>query len=94
MLLTKVVNSKGLTGRMKVAITGATGLVGANLAEACLARGWSVRATRRRTSNTAHLESMDIEWVEAPLSDQEALNPAFEGCDAVFPCAAAVSCCA
>ena len=91
MLLTKGVDSKGLTGLMKVAITGATGLVGANLAEACLERGWSVRATRRRTSTTAHLEALDIEWVEAPLSDQEALTAAFEGCDAVFHCAAAVS---
>ena len=91
MLLTKSVDQQGITGRMKVAITGATGLVGANLAEACLARGWSVRATRRRTSATAHLADLDIEWVEAPLSDQDALTTAFTGCDAVFHCAAAVS---
>ncbi len=76
---------------MQVAITGATGLVGSNLAQACLERGWTVRATRRRSSRAAHLAHLDIQWVDADLSDEESLRAAFSGCNAVFHCAAAVS---
>jgi dihydroflavonol-4-reductase len=76
---------------MKVAITGATGLVGANLAEACLKAGHTVRATRRKTSKTGHLAHLDIDWVEADLGDEGSLKKAFEGAEAVFHCAAAVS---
>lgn len=76
---------------MLAAITGATGLVGANLAEALLAAGHRVRATRRATSRLEHVADLDIQWVEAPLSDTEALTRTFDGADAVFHCAAAVT---
>jgi dihydroflavonol-4-reductase len=75
---------------MKLAITGATGLLGANLAIALLQRGHEVRCTRRRSSRADHLEGVDIEWVDAELGDVEGLARAFTGVDGVFHCAAMV----
>ena len=76
---------------MKYAITGATGLLGGNLAATLLQQGHNVVATRRATSKVAHLAHLDIQWMEATLGDVEALTAAFQGCDGVFHCAAAVS---
>ena len=76
---------------MRVVITGATGLLGGNLAEACLAAGHQVVATRRATSRLDHLEDLDLTWVEAPLEDVDALARAFDQADAVFHCAARTS---
>ncbi|MCB9744096.1 MAG: NAD-dependent epimerase/dehydratase family protein [Alphaproteobacteria bacterium] len=74
---------------MKVAVTGATGLVGANLAAALLEAGHSLRCTRRASSHAEHLDHLDIEWVEAPLGEPQALKRAFAGCEQVYHCAAA-----
>jgi dihydroflavonol-4-reductase len=76
---------------MHVAITGATGLVGANLVAALNAAGHSVRATRRASSDISTLDAMQVEWVEASLGDEAALAAAFEGAERVFHCAAAVT---
>jgi dihydroflavonol-4-reductase len=76
---------------MNVAITGATGLLGANLAEACLLAGHTVTATRRSTSRVDHLRDLSITWVDATLGDPEALTRAFAGAEVVFHCAAAVT---
>ncbi|MCB9761169.1 MAG: NAD-dependent epimerase/dehydratase family protein [Alphaproteobacteria bacterium] len=75
---------------MKAAITGATGLVGANLAVALAERGHVVRCTRRSSSRIDHLAAFGFEWAEADLRDADALTRAFEGCEAVFHCAAVV----
>jgi dihydroflavonol-4-reductase len=69
------------------AITGASGLVGGNLAALLLADGVKVRATKRGSSRVDHLKHLDIEWVEAGL-DSAALTRAFTGADVVFHCAA------
>lgn len=76
---------------MRVALTGATGLVGGNLAEALLAAGHQVVATKRGRSKLSHLDDLAIEWVDADLSDATALARAFEGAELVYHCAAAVS---
>ena len=76
---------------MRVAITGASGLLGGNLAVALCARGDSVVATRRAGSRVAHLDALPIEWVEADLEDEPALTSAFTCVDLVFHVAAAVS---
>jgi dihydroflavonol-4-reductase len=73
------------------AITGASGLLGSNLAVELLKQGHQVRATRRGTSKVSQLEGHAIEWVTADLSDTAALARAFTGADVVFHCAAAVS---
>lgn len=76
---------------MQAAITGASGLLGANLAILLLQQGIKVRCTRRGTSVVKHLEQFPIEWVTADLDDREGLQAAFAGCDVVFHCAAAIS---
>ena len=72
-------------------ITGASGLLGGNLAVELMSGGHTVRATRRGSTKVAHLEAHPIEWVSAELEDPKALEAAFRGADVVFHCAAAVS---
>ncbi|HEY6034125.1 MAG TPA: NAD-dependent epimerase/dehydratase family protein, partial [Kofleriaceae bacterium] len=75
----------------RVAITGASGLLGSNLAAELLAAGHSVIATRRAGTQVAHLADLAIEWRDADLADQPALAKAFAGAEAVFHCAAMVT---
>jgi dihydroflavonol-4-reductase len=75
----------------RVAITGASGLVGGNLAAELIAAGHEVVATRRAGTQIAHLADLRITWREADLAATEALARAFEGVEAVFHCAAAVT---
>lgn len=76
---------------MQAAITGASGLLGANLAIELLRQGVAVRCTRRGQSVVDHLAAFPIEWVTADLDDRAGLQAAFTGCDVVFHCAAAIS---
>lgn len=76
---------------MLAVITGATGLLGGNLAIELLGQGHRVRATRRATSLADHLDAFDIEWVPGTLDDEASLTAAFDGADVVFHCAAQVS---
>lgn len=75
---------------MKIAITGATGFVGANLAERARNAGHEVIGTKRGTSPVEHLAHLDIAWRAADLSDQDALTAAFTGAEIVMHAAAAV----
>lgn len=70
-----------------VAITGASGLLGGNLATELIERGYSVRGLRRHTSNIDHLSHLPIDWREVDLSDPVALQDALAGVSAVFHCA-------
>jgi dihydroflavonol-4-reductase len=72
-------------------ITGASGLVGGNLAEALLGSGHRVRAVRRGSTRVDHLADLAIEWTTADLADPAALGEAFAGADVVFHCAAQVT---
>jgi dihydroflavonol-4-reductase len=74
-----------------IAITGASGLLGGNLAAEAIAAGHRVVATRRSGTKVAHLADLPIEWRDAELGSREALTAAFAGIDWVFHCAAAVS---
>src|SRR5262245_54277611 len=76
---------------MRAVVTGASGLLGGNLALELIRSGHRVRATRRSAASTQHLDRHPIEWLDADLSDQSALVAAFEGADVVFHCAALVS---
>jgi dihydroflavonol-4-reductase len=76
---------------MRVAITGASGLLGGNLAAELVAAGHEVIATRRSGTKVGHLEDLPIAWREADLGDAAALARAFDGAAAVFHCAAAVT---
>jgi dihydroflavonol-4-reductase len=72
---------------MKIAITGASGLVGANVAEQALAAGHEAFCLRRGSSRIEHLA---ITWREGDLGDEDALVRAFEGVEIVVHAAAAV----
>ena len=74
----------------RVCITGASGLLGGNLAAELAAAGHEVVAIKRGGSKVKQLDDVPITWKEADLSDVPALTRAFEGCAAVFHCAAAV----
>jgi dihydroflavonol-4-reductase len=75
----------------RVVITGASGLLGGNLAAELVRVGHHVVATRRAGTQVRHLADLAIEWTEAELGSVAALTTAFAGADAVFHCAAAVS---
>jgi dihydroflavonol-4-reductase len=75
----------------RTVITGASGLLGSNLAIELIRQGHEVRATRRANTKIEHLQEFAIEWCDADLGDPEALARAFAGADAVFHCAALVS---
>ncbi|MCC7354075.1 MAG: SDR family NAD(P)-dependent oxidoreductase [Anaerolineae bacterium] len=65
-------------------VTGATGMVGANLVQALVEQGWRVRALRRATSPTASLEDLPHEVAIGDVLDADSLRAAMQGCDVVF----------
>lgn len=75
----------------RVAITGASGLLGGNLAAELAAAGHHVVAIRRAGTKTSHLADLAIEWHDAELGSTAAMTRAFGGAACVFHCAAAVS---
>jgi dihydroflavonol-4-reductase len=78
---------------------GATGFIGGHIARAALARGWRVRALRRRPDAVGAISDVagQIEWIQGELpfqtfevsQDLKGLCEAMRGCDAVFHAAAA-----
>src|ERR1044071_3774699 len=75
----------------RVAITGASGLLGGNLAAELIAAGHQVIAIRRAGTRTGHLDDVAIEWHDADLGSTAAMARAFHGAACVFHCAAQVS---
>ena len=71
-------------------ITGATGFVGSHLAEACVARGISVRTVARPTSDVALLERLGVNIIRGDLTDPATVARAVEGVDAIINSAAKV----
>jgi len=68
-------------------VTGGTGFVGANVARALLADGWSVRALARAGSDRRNLLNLDLEIVEGDLTGAD-LASRMRGAEAVFHVAA------
>ena len=64
----------------RVCITGASGLLGGNLAAELAAAGHEVVAIKRGGSKVKQLDDVPITWKEADLSNVDALTRAFEGC--------------
>jgi dihydroflavonol-4-reductase len=75
----------------RVAVTGASGLLGGNLAAELIAAGHEVVAIRRAGTKTSHLDDLAIEWRDAELGSPDNMARAFRGADCVFHCAAAVT---
>lgn len=72
-------------------VTGATGFIGSHLVEALIARGESVRALVRPTSQKAFLRELGVEIRIGNLWDNAALAAAAQGAQRVYHCAALVS---
>ncbi len=75
----------------KVLVTGAAGLVGANLVRRLLSDGHEVRAMVLPGANNRGVDGLDVELVSADLRDPEAVAQAVEGCARVFHVGAKVS---
>ena len=74
---------------MKIFITGADGLLGANLTRQLLARGDTVRALIFPGARLPALDGLAVERVDGDLLDEKfSLAGAMAGCEAVFHCAA------
>jgi dihydroflavonol-4-reductase len=71
----------------KVFITGATGFIGANLAQLLLQEGYQVKALVRPQSQLEHLKNLDVEIVEGDLNEQD-IHLKLQGCQYLFHVAA------
>jgi nucleoside-diphosphate-sugar epimerase len=71
-----------------LAITGATGFLGAHLVLAGLAAGATVRAVVRTPSKASWLADLGVEVAKADLSDIPAMTRAFSGADVIIANAA------
>ncbi len=72
---------------MKTLITGATGLVGYNIATDLLAQGREVCAAVRDVERARGVLPEAIELVCADIMDAQSIHMAMEGCGSVFHCA-------
>jgi dihydroflavonol-4-reductase len=73
---------------VKCLVTGATGLVGSHVARALLARGDTVRALVRPTSDRGAIAGLPLELYEGDVLEPATLRRAVHGCDVVFHAAA------
>ena len=73
---------------MKALVTGANGLIGANLVRELLAAGHEARAFVRETSDLRSLEGAPVEIVYGDALSVESITRAAEGCDLLFHAAA------
>jgi dihydroflavonol-4-reductase len=74
---------------VKIAVTGASGFLGGNLAVCLAAQGHDVRCTYRGRP-PSHLAEHHLAWSCADITDGDALLEAFPGVEVVFHCAAAM----
>ncbi|MEM9050869.1 MAG: NAD-dependent epimerase/dehydratase family protein [Bacteroidota bacterium] len=84
-------------------VTGATGIVGLRIVSDLLQKNQKVRALKRASSDVVFAEKVlrfyglseekmnEIEWVDGDILDIFSLEPAIEGMETVYHCAALVS---
>jgi len=76
---------------VKVLVTGASGFLGGHVAEQLAARGDTVRALVRGSSNKKHLQSLrGVELFEGSVEQSGRVREAVDGVDAVVHCAGIV----
>ena len=73
---------------MRIAVIGATGLLGHHAARATLERGHDLTVIHRRTSKLDKVDDLVFESAIADLDDSSSVRSALEGADAVINCAA------
>jgi len=69
-------------------VTGASGFVGAAVARTLLARGVTVRAMVRESSDRSNIDNLDVEIVHGDLRTGDGLADATAGCSSLFHVAA------
>jgi len=74
---------------MTIAVTGATGHIGANLVRALIDKGISPRCLVH--VNCRAIDGLDVERVQGDVRDVDSLCQAFEGVDVVYHLAASIS---
>ncbi len=72
----------------KVLVTGATGLLGANIVEQLNSRGYDVRVFARKTSQFDALAGLTYEVFVGDLNSEKDLTSALQGCEYVIHAAA------
>lgn len=83
--------SDGLdAGRPVVALTGATGFIGAALSEHLVRAGYRVRALYRPRRGRVMRNTPGLQWIAGDLDDQAALAAVMQGAEAVIHCAGSV----
>jgi dihydroflavonol-4-reductase len=73
---------------MKALVTGANGLIGANLVRELTAAGHSVRAFVRKSSDIRSLSGLEVETVFGDVMEPETIVAAAKGCEVLFHAAA------
>src|ERR1700684_211169 len=73
---------------MRSLVTGASGFLGARLAQMLIAQGDEVVVLARPTSDLRHLTGLPFTLVAGDLGDSDALTRALHGVQRVFHCAA------
>src|SRR5829696_5251796 len=81
-----IAEPKGHAEVVTVCVTGATGFIGAHVAQLA-SQSSAVRVTYREESRLTRLGDLEAERVRADMLDRAALRRAFRGCDTVFHCA-------
>lgn len=77
-----------MPGDMRALVTGANGLLGANLVRELIAAGHEVRAMVRRSSNCKGLDGLPCTLVYGDVRDAKDVLAAADGCELIFHCAA------
>lgn len=75
----------------KILITGATGLLGSNVARVFSGRGYSLKVLVRKSSNLKALEGVEAELCYGDVTDKESILNALSGCEYAVHSAALVS---
>jgi polyketide synthase len=75
----------------KCLVTGATGFIGGHLVRRLVGQGYRVRCLVRPTSDTSHLDGLDLELASGDLIDAGSVRRAAAGCRFVVHCGALVS---
>jgi dihydroflavonol-4-reductase len=70
-------------------VLGATGFIGGHIAREAHARGWRVRALRRKPDFVGAIGDVDVEWITGNLDDGAVLTEAMRDCVVVFHSAGA-----
>jgi dihydroflavonol-4-reductase len=74
---------------MKIAVTGASGHVGANLCRSLLTEGHQVKVLLHNKNNS--LKDLDLEFIQGSLNDLDSLRKLCKGAEIVFHLAAMIS---